>query len=129
MKINTSTKLYNIFHLFKYRERYCSPSNTYYPEETRKSAFKILKEQIRLICKYGSAEPYYFLYGFDRTSVTKEVIDSYLNFKSFQNKINDLNTQNPFTEYGRFCGRVITADKYYFYLFCSALNIPVVDIL
>lgn len=123
------THAFQFLSLLKNWKKLCEPLNTYYPEEVRKSALRICFEQLRLIWKNGFYEPFYFLYGFDRKGITYKIIDSYLSYTPFQKKINALNMINPFEGYSKYCGRVITADKYYFYLFCSALNVHAVDVL
>ena len=129
MKKYYEMRAFQFLSLLKNWKKLCASLNTYYPEEARKSALRIYFDQLRLIWKNGFYEPFYFLYGFDRKGISNEIMDSYLSFIPFQKKINALNTVNPFEEYSKYCGRVITADKYYFYLFCSALNIPAVDVL
>ena len=129
MKKYYEMRAFQFLSLLKNWKKLCAPLNTYYLEEARKSALRIYFDQLRLIWENGFYEPFYFLYGFDRKKITHKIIDTYLSCRPFQKRINALNTVNPFEEYSKYCGRVITADKYYFYLFCTALNIPAVDVL
>lgn len=101
---------------------------TYYPEEERKSKKQILRDQINLIWKYGSPEPFYYTYGFDRKEMSfARITDEYIiPYSRFQKRINRLNFQNPRydTFHGKFTGRVITGDKFYFNVFLERFGIP-----
>lgn len=120
-------KIKKIKSLFSNRESYIN-AKTYYNEEIRKSKFEIFCNQIYFIFKYGDMEPFYFTYGFDRKSMTLDKICSnyIIPYYSFQRKINKLNTINPI--YGKFSGRVITADKFYFNIFLNKFSIPTPNI-
>ena len=96
---------------------------SYYPDCKHKSKNQILKDQLFFIWKYGSHEPFYYTYGFDRLEMSRErMTNEYLiPYDSFQAKINYLNNHNPNFMY---TSRVITADKFYFNIFLERFGIP-----
>lgn len=97
---------------------------TYYPDYELKSRFSVFRNQLYFILKYGTYEPFYFAYGFDRKELTiGRICSEYIiPYYYFQNKINSLNTVNPY--YGKYNGRTITADKFYFGIFLDKLGFP-----
>lgn len=99
-------------------------AKSYYQEHDLKSRFNIFFDQLYFIIKYGTYEPFYFTYGFDRKEMTcKRICSEYIiPYYKFQNKINSLNTINPF--YGKYNGRTITADKFYFGIFLDKFGFP-----
>lgn len=120
-------KLKSSVSLVKHRSKFVF-GNSYYPEQPRKSRLEIFFDQLSIIWKYGSPEPFYFTYGFDRQSMSKSCMEEYLiPYSSFQSQINTLNFCNP--KYGQFHGRTITADKYYFSIFLSHIGIPTPQVL
>ena len=117
--------------LIKHRSRYVN-CETYYPECERKSSLQIFKDQLFLIWKYGDVEPFYFTYGFDRAEMThKRMMDYIIPYNCFQRKINHLNFHNPRYDdfHGKMTGRVITGDKFYFYVFLEKFGIPTPRVL
>lgn len=96
---------------------------TYYPDEHHKSKFRVFRDYMFFVWKYGTYEPFYFTYGFDRSEMTRErMMSEYLiPYNSFQARISYLNNHNP--SY-MFTGRVITADKFYFNVFLEKFGIP-----
>lgn len=87
-----------------------------YVDKDKKNTSRNLFKQYRQIIKYGSYEPYYFLYGFDRKT-TREC-DTYVNYTVFRNRRNYLNL---FNEHNSSC---ILRNKLYFGAFTRALGIP-----
>ena len=112
-----------VFSLIKKRDEFVY-AKTYYPECELKSKFTIFLEQFYIIMKYGNYEPFYFTYGFDRKAINLKSICSefIIPYYKFQHKINTLNTINPI--YGKYNGRTITADKFYFGIFLEKYKIP-----
>ncbi len=104
-------------------------AQSYYKDCKRKSVVQIFIEQLFLIFKYGDFEPFYFTYGFDRKSMSmKEMCSSYIiPYNCFQRKVDKLNTINP--KYGKYHGRSITADKFYFNIFLNRFEIPTPRVL
>ena len=103
---------------------------SYYPTELHKSKKEMIFDQLYFLWKYGDVEKFYFTYGFDRKEMTREKIcDEYiLNEKEFLGKI-DKHNSHINRKQGRFSGRCIVSDKFYFYLFLKSLNIPTPKIL
>lgn len=122
------SKLKRILSLLKHRNLFIN-AETYYEDEKLKSRLEVVWNQIYFILKYGNYEPFYFPFGFDRkhmrlNKICKEYIVPY---HVFQKKIDKLNAVNP--KYGKYNGRVIHADKFYFNIFLEKLNIPTPKIL
>ena len=120
------TKIRKILYVIKHRSDYIN-GTSYYPDSVHKAKQQILKDQLYFVCKTGFVEEYYYTYGFDRASMTREEMSKYIvTYRSFLNRINHLNFQNPY--YNSFLGkmtcRVINQDKFYFYLFLSRMEIP-----
>lgn len=115
--------IYKTLILIKNYRKYCIAP---YKDYTIKSTYQIFCDQLYIIVKNGYIEPFYFLYNFQKKDCTKSIMDRYLNYVPFQMKINNLNLENPHFIYN---GRVITADKYYFYLFCKSIGIPVPNVV
>lgn len=67
--------------LFINRKELCF-HESYFPEEKRKSNFRIFMDQAIQVLKYGYANDYYFPYGFDVKS--KKQIDEYLHYAPFR---------------------------------------------
>ena len=101
---------------------------SYYPNEPHKSKWRIFWDQFFFIWRYGNTEKYYFAYGFDRKSLgLKRICEEYIiNESAFMKKM-DYHNDNPGQK--MFHGKCIVADKFYFYLFLSSLNIPTPKIL
>ena len=120
------TKIRKIVYVIKHRSDYIN-CISYYPNTVHKAKRRILKDQLYFVCKTGFVEEYYFTYGFDRASMTREEMGKYIvTYRSFLNRINHLNFQNPYYNsfLGRMTCRVINQDKFYFYLFLSRMGIP-----
>lgn len=113
--------------LIVHRKEICGKA-TYYPECDRKSNGEILRDHLFLLWKYGEIEPFYFTYGFDRKELSRErMVEEYiLPYHRFEKRINYLNFQNPRYDvfHGKFTGRVITGDKFYFNIFLERFGIP-----
>lgn len=116
-------RLYRTLSLVKHWRQY-TDCESYYPAEKHKSKKTVLLDQLFFIWKYGDVEPFYFTYGFDRKEMTRlRMTKEYLlPFSLFQTRINYLNFHHPL--YENFHGRVITCDKFYFYVFLNQLGIP-----
>lgn len=115
-------KIYKTYSLFKKRGSIIDCAS-YYPTNNHKSKHQILKDQLFFIWKYGTYEPFYFTYGFDRSEMTRErMISEYIiPYDSFQEKIDYLNNH---TYQYLYTSRVITADKFYFNVFLEKFGIP-----
>lgn len=116
-----------IYHLIKNRNKLIF-ADSYYSGSNIKSRKEILLDQLYFIFKYGTYEPFYFTYGFDRKEMTKKkMVNEYiLPYQHFEECINKLNFQNPrYDEFqGKLTGRVITGDKFYFNIFLERFGIP-----
>ena len=119
--------LRRIKHFFKLvvnPNRYLSKKESYYPNDPQKSKFNILIDQLYFILKYGGLEKYYFTYGFDRKSMTFQKMKEYIiNEGAFLRKV-DYHNDHINKKHGRFSGRAIISDKFYFYLFLKSLDVP-----
>lgn len=115
-------KIYNTYSLFKKRGSIIDCAS-YYPANNHKSKHQILKDQLFFIWKYGTYEPFYYTYGFDRSEMTRERMTSeyIIPYDNFEARIDSLNKCNPIFMY---TGRVITADKFYFNVFLERFGIP-----
>jgi len=103
---------------------------SYYPDEPHKSTWQIFRDQLYFIWKFGGLEKYYYLYGFDRKSMTrKRICDEYIVYEpAFFDKIF---YNNNFLHRSKriFTANCIVTDKFYFYLFLKSLNLPTPKIL
>lgn len=124
---NFIRKIQKCLYVFCHKGEYVNKA-TYYPESKRKSQKEVFKDCLWLIWKYGEEEPYYFTYGFDRVEITRDrIVEEYIiPYHKFENRIHYLNTQNPRYDvfHGKFTGRVITGDKFYFNVFLERFGIP-----
>ena len=104
--------------------------DSYYPEEPHKSKWEIFCDQMSFVWKYGDTEKFYFAYGFDRKNMTRKKIchDYIINEAAFLKKI-DFHNNHINKKQGRFSGRCIVSDKFYFYLFLKSLGFPTPCIL
>lgn len=98
---------------------------SYYPNEPHKSKAEMFWDQLYFILKFGAVEKFYFAYGFDRKSMPrKKCIDEYIiNENVFLHKVNYYNDHMK----GKpklVSGRVILADKFYFFLFLRDFGVP-----
>ena len=112
--------------ILRHRSKYVD-QESYYPECERKSSFRILKDQLYSLWRYGFIEEYYFTYGFDRKEMTRERMSTYITpYRLFLHQIDYLNDHNPY--YNEFLGkitcRLINQDKFFFFLFLSRLGFP-----
>ncbi|MDD6184508.1 MAG: sugar-transfer associated ATP-grasp domain-containing protein [Bacteroidales bacterium] len=98
---------------------------SYYPNEPRKSKREMFWDQLYFVRKYGNVEKFYYAYGFDRKSMTLEkCINEYIiNEKDFLHKVN-YNNDHLRWNLKLVPGRVILADKFYFYLFLRDFGVP-----
>ena len=98
--------------------------DSYYPDYEHKSKKSMFFDQLFFIWEYGDVEPFYFTYGFDRKDMTRQRMakEYLLPYSLFQKRINYLNFNHPL--YDSFHGRVITCDKFYFYIFLNQVGIP-----
>ena len=103
---------------------------SYYPDMPHKSRKEILKDQLYFVRKYGNYEKFYFPYGFDRKEmVRKRMCSEYvINEDDFLKKV-DYHNNHINRKQGRFSGRCIISDKFYFYLFLKSLGYPTPSIL
>lgn len=104
--------------------------DSYYPAEEHKSRREMICDQLYFLWKYGKIEKFYFTYGFDRKEMPrKRICEEYIiNENAFLKKINEHNDHIN-RKQGRFSGRCIVSDKFYFYLFLNGLHIPTPKIL
>ena len=98
---------------------------SYYPDEPHKSKTEIFWDQLYFILKFGNVERFYYAYGFDRKSMPrKKCVDEYIiNESDFLCKVDYYNNHikgNP----KLVPGRVIIADKFYFFLFLKDFGVP-----
>jgi hypothetical protein len=125
--MNILHKIVKSLSIIRHRKEICRKA-TYYPECDRKSNGVIISDQLFLLWKYGEIEPFYFTYGFDRKEMSRErMTEEYiLPYHRFEKRINHLNFQNPRYDVfrGKFTGRVITGDKFYFNVFLERFGIP-----
>lgn len=103
---------------------------SYYPEEEHKTQSQIIKDQLFFLWKYGNIEKFYYAYGFDRKCMTREKMcnEYIINEDIFLKKI-DYHNNHINKKQGRFSGRCIVSDKFYFYLFLKSMGFPTPDIL
>lgn len=103
---------------------------SYYPEEEHKTQSLIVRDQLFFLWKYGNIEKFYYAYGFDRKCMTREKMcnEYIINEDIFLKKI-DYHNNHINKKQGRFSGRCIVSDKFYFYLFLRSLGFPTPDIL
>lgn len=98
---------------------------SYYPNEPHKSKAEIFWDQLHFILKFGNVEKFYYAYGFDRKSMSrKKCVEEYIiNEHDFLRKVDYYNNHmkgNP----NLVPGRVIIADKFYFFLFLKDFGVP-----
>lgn len=98
---------------------------SYYPDEPHKSKSEMFWDQLYFILKFGSVERFYYTYGFDRKSVSrKKCVDEYIiNEDDFLHRVN-YNNDHMKGKPKLVPGRVIIADKFYFFLFLKDFGIP-----
>lgn len=103
---------------------------SYYPSEPHKSKMEILLDQLYFVWKYGNYEKFYFTYGFDRKDMgRKKICSEYIiNEDAFLKKL-DYHNNHINRKQGRFSGRCLISDKFYFYLFLKSLGFPTPKIL
>ena len=106
------------------REEYLK-GESYYPNEPHKSKGEMFWDQLYFVRKYGNVEKFYYAYGFDRKSMPLEkCINEYIiNEKDFLHKVN-YNNDHMRGKPNLVPGRVIIADKFYFFLFLRDFGIP-----
>lgn len=89
-------------------------SDTYYPNEPRKSKVTIFFEQFKQIITKGDYCEDYFFYGLDRKSVNiKDYVSSYLEFKRKRDALNLKNLHNS---------SCLLVNKFYFGLYASSIG-------
>lgn len=122
-------RLKEVYHLIKNKNKFVF-ADSYYSESVLKSKKEIFLDQLYFIRKYGTYEPFYFTYGFDRKEMTRKRMTSeyILPYHHFERRINELNFRNPRYKndnfHGKLVGRVITGDKFYFNVFLERFGIP-----
>ncbi len=125
--MNLYKRIRKCLSVIKHRSEYLE-QKTYYSECERKSSYEIIKDHLFYAWSFGELEPFYYTYGFDRKAITRDkMVKEYITpYRSFQKRINELNFQNPrYDEFhGKFTGRVITGDKFYFNIFLERFGIP-----
>lgn len=70
----------NIIDLLAHYNKWCK-HESYFPEDVKKSQFRIFIDQLHEIVRYGSANEFYFPYGFDVKS--QEQMKEYLHYTPF----------------------------------------------
>lgn len=110
---NFYSKPKSIILLIKNRSKYCS-NPSYFPELTRKSRLRILRDQIIQCIKFVYPNEFYFPYGFDVK--TSREMNEYLHYGPFS-IIRDTNNCKPHS------GTAILRNKLYFSFFAGALGI------
>lgn len=118
--LNLYIKPRSLFSLFKHKELYSAKG--YYSERTSRSAWKNLIFQIGQILKYGQANEFYFMYGFDVK--TNEERDTYMNYAPFMQRRNFLNHDKNMHN-----STCILRNKLYFDIFARSIGIPVPQIV
>lgn len=126
------SKIKKMLSSIRHLNRYVN-QKSYYPEDLHKSKNEIIRDQIRSILKYGEAEPFYYLYGFDRKSANKDFMSQYITpYDEFESKINLNNKRKPYSSAQKgynvnqcLHGRTLTANKYYFGTILEKLGYPV----
>lgn len=103
---------------------------SYYPDEPHKSKVEKFWDQLYYILKFGNVEKFYYAYGFDRKSMPrKKCVDEYIiNENDFLHKVN-YNNDHMKGKPQLVPGRVIIADKFYFYLFLKSLGFTTPSVL
>lgn len=119
-------RIYNtasgIYHLLKTSKKTVK-ERSYYPNENLKSDITVFIEQLMIILKTGLAESYYFLYGFDRKSMTKEERRKYISpYGIFANKRDKLNLNPPYVRPYNYI--ILVNDKFVFERYCNSLGLP-----
>ena len=96
---------------------------TYFPEYKgkRKSSCKIFLEQLGQILRYGKANQFYFLYGFDVKSKAEQ--KEYVHYEPFLHRRGDLNL----TLYHDYT--CILRDKFIFSIFADGIGVKTAKIL
>lgn len=98
----------------------CAFMPTYYPEGEQKTKEQRIRENIEWARKYGEPNRFYTLYGLDQVGSHPEEYMDYLNFMTSRNIVNrykELDSQ-----------LVILRDKYMFYKYMKACNLPVPEV-
>ena len=98
----------------------CALMPTYYPEGEQKTKDQRIRENIEWARKYGEPNRFYTLYGLDQVGSHPEEYMDYLNFMMSRNIVNrfkELDSQ-----------LVILRDKYMFYKYMKACNLPVPEV-
>lgn len=103
---------------------------SYYPDEPHKSKVGVFLDQLYFILKSGNIESFYYTYGFDRKSMyRKKCIKEYIiNEDRFLHKV-DNNNNHLKGKPKLVPGRVILADKFYFFCFLRSFGFPTPKIL
>ncbi len=103
---------------------------SYYPDEPRKSKIEIFLDQLYFVLKSGNVEKFYYAYGFDRKGMhRKQCVREYIiNENVFLYNV-DYYNKHMKGKPNMVPGRVIIADKFYFYLFLKSLGFPTPGVL
>lgn len=104
----------NVFRLYSSEDLYRHPS--YFPEKKQKTVGRMFWEQCVQIFKYGYANEYYFMYGFDVKNTAEQ--KQYLHYVPFMRRRDALNLAS---KHNSTC---ILRDKLYFGVFADAFSIP-----
>lgn len=98
---------------------------SYYPEEKRKSSFRILLDHLSLIIRYGEMPRFYFVYGLDRKSSNKNDYMPYAYFMALRREKNTIRVGTQ-TRYSYAC---LLRDKNLFAMISEKYNIPTPPII
>ena len=117
------SQLKAVVRLFLNNQKYLE-GKSYYPNEPHKSKRVIFFDQLYFILKFGNVERFYYTYGFDRKSMPrKQCVDEFIiNEDAFLRKV-DYNNNHMRGNPKLIPGRVIIADKFYFFLFCGDFGV------
>ena len=111
---NLYKKPRSILGLFKHKELYSAQS--YYSEKKSRSSWKNFLLQVEQIIKYGAANEFFFMYGWDVKNKAER--NSYMNYVPFMKRRNALNCDtNPHNS------TCILRNKLYFDLFARSIGI------
>lgn len=110
---NLYSKPKAVIHFIRNSSHYCN-HNSYFPTQPRKSSVRIWTDQLIQCLKFGSANEFYFPYGFDVKD--KSEMDGYLHYLPFMKLRDQMNLRLH-------SGTTILRDKLYFGFFTDSLGI------
>lgn len=89
---------------------------TYYPDKKRKSRLEIVKDNVLWLLKFKEVNRFYYAYGLD---VVSSKMDKYVDYLSFMTARDNRNKPREADSQA-----AILRDKYLFYKYMSACNLP-----